>query len=427
MTDDGNIDGSKKKQSFLKAYLSHRESEHKRTFAPPTDTQHVEVAHRFTKPDKAPPIRRERIPIRELAMQRSRTHMRSEQQAPSPEGLPVREVSTFRRRPSPGFKLVKDGAARRSRTLSRPRKRISLYDLYAPREAPVEEVHEEPPAVETVDEEPHEEPMETGQEFWNQESFATEEHQETSPEDAKAFRNEAADILFGPRRRHRKAHVDEEAPILKEGPERDHPSREGHPSAVQEDEGVMEAGTMIQPEHDRRMEETQVTLQGQEAHEEPEVEAAPVHGHKTQYGDNCPTCGSEITTHNRLVICTDCKDQGCFTCNRYDLGHNATNVYYDYDFDFPLCIRCYEKAFAIQKQLGKAKMCFGNGNLTYALYYAQNALKLDPESKYAEKALGLIQRIDDAKKQREVHDSAWRRESKRISRARWQDPAWKKP
>jgi len=424
MTDDKNIDGSTKKQSFLQAYVSHRATAHQKTFSPPTDTQHVDVTHRFAKPDKAPPVRRERLPIRELAMQRSRTHMRTDQEGSPSEGIPLREPSTFRYRPKPGFKLVKDGAARKSRTLSRPKKRISLYDLYAPRESPVEERHEVPPAiVDTVEEEPHEEPMETGHEFWNQEkSFTTEESQE----DVRSFRKEAADILFGPRSRRKKAHVDTEAPILKEGPEREHPPRHGPPSPATEDAGVMEAGTMVQPQHDRGMEESQVTLQAHEAHEIPSVEEAPPPGHKTAYGDSCPTCGSDITTHNRLVVCTDCQDNGCFTCNRYDLGHNSTNVYYDYDFEFPLCIRCYEKAFAIQKQLGKAKMCFGNGNLTYAQYYAQNALKLDPESKYAEMAVGLIKKIDAARKQRESQDNAWKSESKRISRARWQDPAWKK-
>jgi hypothetical protein len=442
MAEDDGKGERRRKESFLQAYISQRDATQRKAFSSPPDSQQVEMAQRFARPEaKAAPRRAERVPIRELAMQRSRTYLRPDQgsePAERPVASRTDSSSPYRYRGQTGYKLVKDGVVTRSGRPSRERKRISLYDLYAPRKAEAEEHEGSEGADEAGMPEGEAHGEDAGAEFWRQGTLATEEATEGpvdleglaaegtdgQAEDPDAFRKEAKDILFGPRRKRRGPPSEE--PILKEGPEeRPHP---GH--AEKEEEGVMEAGTMVQPEHARTgVEESAIRVgMAREAEEAPVRESMRETGgleKKTAHGDLCPSCGSRISADNRMVVCSDCSDKGCYTCNRYDLGHQATNVYYDYQFDFPLCIRCYEKAFAIQKQLGKAKMCFGNGNLTYALYYAQNALKLDPESKYAEKALDLINKIDTAKRTRESQDQAWKRESKRITRARWQDPAWK--
>jgi hypothetical protein len=413
-------EGTKKegarKSKFLQAYLSQRETVHQRAYSPTPESQHVDVTRPVVKPrSMAPPRKRKRLPIKELAMQRSRTYLRPDKEAPreAPSEEPSEhapypgKLSPFRYRDKTGFKLVKDGAARRrTRIFSKPRKRISLYDLYAPR-TPVEE--EGAVEEEHVEEEGHEE-------FWTKPPLETKE----VPEGEEMDHEEAASLLWGTKRRPVREPAHDEL-IIKEGPE-------GEPSHVTEEGEVMEAGTMTEPEHARaRVQESAVSVDEEVREEAPQAPPAPrVMEDKTAHGDICPSCGSNLHRHNQLVVCNGCGDKGCHTCNRYDLGHQSTNVYYDYSFDFPLCIGCYEKAFAIQKQLGKAKMCFGNGNLTYALYYAQNALKLDPESKYAESALDLIQKIEEARKMRHTHDAAWKKESKRISRSRWQDPAWEK-
>ena len=147
---------------------------------------------------------------------------------------------------------------------------------------------------------------------------------------------------------------------------------------------------------------------------------------KTEGGKLCPSCGSPISDRNRLLICSSCGKVSCDNCGRYELAHLKTDIYYDYKFDFPLCLQCYGNAFSIQRLLGRASVCYGNGNYTYALYYANQALEQDPESRYAPKARDLVSKINKAHEQAHERDQQWRLQRKQfVSRNRQEDPSWR--
>jgi hypothetical protein len=148
---------------------------------------------------------------------------------------------------------------------------------------------------------------------------------------------------------------------------------------------------------------------------------------KAEGGKLCPSCGSPISDRNRLLICTGCGKMNCGSCNRYDLAHMKSDIYYEYQFDFPLCIQCYGKAFSIQRLLGRAGVCYGNGNYSYALYYANQALEQDPESRYAPKARDIIDKTNKAHEQAQERDKEWRLQRKQFatSRPRQEDPSWR--
>jgi hypothetical protein len=148
---------------------------------------------------------------------------------------------------------------------------------------------------------------------------------------------------------------------------------------------------------------------------------------KAEGGKLCPSCGSPITEKNRLLICTGCGKMNCTSCNRYELAHMKSDIYYDYTFDFPLCIQCYGKAFSIQRLLGRAGVCYGNGNYSYAIYYANQALEQDPESRYASRARDIIAKTNKAHEQGQERDKEWRLQRKQFatSRLRQEDPSWR--
>lgn len=136
---------------------------------------------------------------------------------------------------------------------------------------------------------------------------------------------------------------------------------------------------------------------------------------KSGGGRICPACGSPLSERNKLQICNSCGRTGCETCGRYELGHMKSDVFYEYKFDFPLCINCYEKAYSIQRLLGKASVCYGNGNYSYALYYANSALALDPGSRYAGRARELLDMISKAHEEAREREREWRLARKQLS------------
>jgi hypothetical protein len=142
-------------------------------------------------------------------------------------------------------------------------------------------------------------------------------------------------------------------------------------------------------------------------------------------GKLCPSCGTPISEKNRLLICTDCGRKNCDTCGRYEKSHMKSDVYYEYQFDWPLCLTCYEKAYTIQRMLGRASVCYGSGNYSYARWYANNALQQDPESRYAPKINDLIDKINKANKAAGERDKEWRFARKQFSRQPAEDPRWR--
>lgn len=155
------------------------------------------------------------------------------------------------------------------------------------------------------------------------------------------------------------------------------------------------------------------------------AEAEPGLEQKSEGGMLCPSCGTPISEKNRLLICTDCGRKNCDTCGRYEKGHMKSDVYYEYQFDWPLCLTCYEKAYTIQRMLGRASVCYGSGNYSYARWYANNALQQDPESRYAPKINDLIDKINKANKAAGERDKEWRFARKQFSRQPAEDPRWR--
>lgn len=149
---------------------------------------------------------------------------------------------------------------------------------------------------------------------------------------------------------------------------------------------------------------------------------------KTDAGNVCPSCGRIINDENDLVICTECGNKNCETCGKYELKHLKTDVYYNYEFDFPLCADCYEKNYQVQRAIGKALTCFGSGNYTYAHYYAAEAYRIGSKTKFAKRIKELLEKIETAMHSAKEKDNEWRRDwkllSRRIGRGR-EDPRWR--
>ncbi|MCK4969183.1 MAG: hypothetical protein KAS77_01600 [Thermoplasmata archaeon] len=138
--------------------------------------------------------------------------------------------------------------------------------------------------------------------------------------------------------------------------------------------------------------------------------------HIAATSDLCPRCGRRVTARNRLLTCNDCGTVACETCEIKTQVEVDTPYYYDWHFELPLCVNCYEKAFNIQKMLAKAKAALGMGNHTYAFYHAQQALRTDPASPYAEEAQRIISQVDQRRRESAEQDEAWKRQRSKMSR-----------
>ncbi len=138
--------------------------------------------------------------------------------------------------------------------------------------------------------------------------------------------------------------------------------------------------------------------------------------HIAATSDLCPRCGRRVTARNRLLTCNDCGTVACETCEIKTQVEVDTPYYYDWHFELPLCVNCYEKAFNIQKMLAKAKAALGMGNHTYAFYHAQQALRTDPASPYAEEAQRIISQVDQRRRESAEQDEAWKRQRAKMSR-----------
>ena len=132
--------------------------------------------------------------------------------------------------------------------------------------------------------------------------------------------------------------------------------------------------------------------------------------------DICPRCGRRTSLRNRLLTCTDCGVVACEGCEMRTKSDVDSPYYYDWKFELPLCIRCFEKAYNIQKSLAKAKSSLGMGNFTYAYFHAQQALKVDPESRYAGDARGIIEMVDKRRREAAEQDESWRKQRDKLSR-----------
>ena len=138
--------------------------------------------------------------------------------------------------------------------------------------------------------------------------------------------------------------------------------------------------------------------------------------HISATSDLCPRCGRRIASRNRLLACSDCGTVACESCEIKTTANVDSPYYYDWKFQMPLCIPCYDKAFSIQKMLAKAKASMGMGNLTYAFYHAQQALRTDPSSPYAEDAKAIISQVDRRRREAAEQDEAWKRQRSKMSR-----------
>ncbi|UCC93317.1 MAG: hypothetical protein JSW25_01195 [Thermoplasmata archaeon] len=138
--------------------------------------------------------------------------------------------------------------------------------------------------------------------------------------------------------------------------------------------------------------------------------------HMASASDLCPRCGRRITARNRLLTCTDCGTVACETCEIKTSGEVDAPYYYDWRFELPLCVSCFDKAFTIQKGLAKAKAALGMGNHTYAFYHAQQALRTDPDSPYAEDAQRIIGQVDRRRRESAEADERWKKERAKMSR-----------
>ena len=138
--------------------------------------------------------------------------------------------------------------------------------------------------------------------------------------------------------------------------------------------------------------------------------------HMASTSDLCPRCGRRVTARNRLLTCNDCGAVACETCEIKTTSQVDSPYYYDWHFELPLCVNCYDRAFTIQKLLAKAKAALGMGNHTYAFYHAQQALRLDPSSPYSEEAQRIIAQVDRRRRESAEQDEAWKRQRSKMSR-----------
>ncbi len=138
--------------------------------------------------------------------------------------------------------------------------------------------------------------------------------------------------------------------------------------------------------------------------------------HMSATSDLCPRCGRRVTARNRLLTCKDCGTVACESCEMRTDGRVDAPYYYDWHFDLPLCVSCFDKAFKIQKGLAKAKAALGMGNFTYAFYHAQQALRADPESPYVDEAKRIIDQVDRRRRESAESDELWKRQRAQMSR-----------
>jgi len=128
----------------------------------------------------------------------------------------------------------------------------------------------------------------------------------------------------------------------------------------------------------------------------------------------CPECGAPITDENPSEVCTACGKEMCQKCNRYEMVHKRSPFPYEYEFDFPLCAKCYTNAVLVQESLAKAESAFGTGNLTYAEHYVKHALKLGKDTKYGARAVALLEKIHHAYEKRKTDAQYWERRRREI-------------
>ncbi|MGH7339893.1 MAG: hypothetical protein ACREKH_05320, partial [Candidatus Rokuibacteriota bacterium] len=133
----------------------------------------------------------------------------------------------------------------------------------------------------------------------------------------------------------------------------------------------------------------------------------------------CPTCGRRVSASNPVLVCTSCSRVACASCGKFSAGEPTGNIYqYEYKFNFPLCQPCFERHYTVQKNLARGRAYLSSGNLTYAYYHAQTALKSDTESPYAEEAKELVKQVEQRRGQIQKGDREWEEARKKIMRDR---------
>jgi hypothetical protein len=150
-------------------------------------------------------------------------------------------------------------------------------------------------------------------------------------------------------------------------------------------------------------------------------EAAAHHplAHDTTGASLCPTCGRRVTPSNPVLVCTSCGRIACGSCGRFSAGEPTGNIYqYEYKFNFPLCQPCFERHYTVQKNLARGRAYLSSGNLTYAFYHAQTALKADPEGPYTPEAQELLKQVEARRGQIKRADKEWEEARKKLMRDR---------
>ena len=119
----------------------------------------------------------------------------------------------------------------------------------------------------------------------------------------------------------------------------------------------------------------------------------------------CPNCSAHLSDKNRLRECVQCSDVFCELCGDYERKHRRSHIHYTYRFEKPLCMRCYEKSYTIQKELGKAVACFGVGNYTGAEGHLSTAQRFDSEERFKDDIERLSQKLEESRSHyREKHE-----------------------
>jgi len=141
--------------------------------------------------------------------------------------------------------------------------------------------------------------------------------------------------------------------------------------------------------------------------------------HDTTGASLCPTCGRRVSPSNPVLVCTSCGRVACASCGKFSAGEPTGNIYqYEYRFNFPLCHPCFERHYTVQKNLARGRAYLSSGNLTYAFYHAQTALKSDADGPYAHDAADLIRQVEQRRSQIQRADKEWEEARKKIMRER---------
>lgn len=138
----------------------------------------------------------------------------------------------------------------------------------------------------------------------------------------------------------------------------------------------------------------------------------------------CPSCRRTADDPGIIFTCTSCARTACERCEDYDPGLARSPHYAQYRFEFPLCHGCFDRAFKIQELTGRALTCMGVGNLSYARRFAESALQVDPDSKYAAPAVALLERIRRSQDDAKARQADWER-TRRMLVHGGPDPAWR--